>query len=99
MRVAHPTDEALPLALRHREDESRGILRRLARGEHHLGNATPQEAPQVEARPPAQLVELHAPQLRQGILFAQLSGDELAQHIPHRPSNTSRMRCQCVPAQ
>ena len=99
VRLGHSADQSLPLPLRHRQDKPGRILRRLAGSKHHLGDAPTQIPSQVEPRPPAQLVQLHPSQLGQCILLAHLAGDQPAQDVSHSPSSTSRMRCQCVPAQ
>ena len=87
------------LALRQRNHQPACFLGRLAGGQDDFRDAAPQVASEVEARPPAKLVELKAPQLSQRVFLAELARDEPAQHVSHSPSRTSRMRCQWVPAQ
>ena len=99
MVVGHAADESLSLALGHRDHKARRLARRLAGGEHDLGNPAAQVAAEVEPRATAELTQLQLPELRHRLVFADLTGDEPAQHVPHRPSKTSRIRCQCVPAQ
>jgi hypothetical protein len=87
------------MLLGHPHCEQRRILGRLARCEYDLRDSSTQVASEVEARSAAELIELHPPDLGKGLVFAQLPGDEPAQHVPHSPNRTSRIRCQCVPAQ
>ena len=99
MLGGQPADQPLALLVRHDDGEPRRIGWRFAGRENHLRNAAAQVAAEVEPRPTAELVELGAAQLRERLVLAQLTGDEPAQNLPHRPSRTSRIRCQCVPAQ
>ena len=99
MRIRHPAHEALPVLLGHRHGQARRLLWRLAGGEHDLGDATPEIAAQVEPGLPPELVQLDAPQLGQRLVLGELARDEPAQHVSQSPSRTSRIRCQCVPAQ
>ena len=99
MLGGQPADQALALLLGHDHGEPRRVGWRFAGRENHLRNATAQMPAEVELRPTAELVELDAAQLPDRLVLAQLAGDEPAQDLPHRPSRTSRIRCQCVPAQ
>jgi hypothetical protein len=82
-----------------RDDQARGFLWIFARGEDHLGDASAQVSPEVEPCATTKLVELHAAQLRERFVFGQLTRDQAAEDISHSASSTSRIRCQCVPAQ
>ena len=94
MRLGHAADQALTLAFGEGHRQPGRLSRCLAGGEHHLWNAAPQEAPEVEPRAPAKLFELQTAQLGQGLVFAELTCEQAAQDIPHRPASTSRIRCQ-----
>ena len=99
MLVRHPADEALSLPLGQRDGEPRGLGRRLARRQDHLWDAATQEAPEVETRAPAELFELEGAKLGDRLILGELAGDQASKHVPQSPARTSRMRCQCVPAQ
>jgi hypothetical protein len=95
----HSTDQALALALGHRDHEAGGVFWFLAWREHDLWNAAATDASKVEARSPAQLFELEQTQLRERLVLGELARDEATEDVFHRPARTSRMRRQWVPAQ
>src|SRR4029077_21134243 len=99
MCFGQPADESLALTFRHRDHEPRCIVWRLAGGEDHLGEAPAQETAEIQPSAAGELIELERAELGQGLLFGQLSRDETAKDVSHSPASTSRMRCQCVPAQ
>jgi len=66
---AHAADQALTLALGERDDQSRGVRRRLTRGEHDLWNAAPHEPAEVETRATAELLELKTSKLSQSLIL------------------------------
>jgi hypothetical protein len=99
MCVRHAADQALALTLSHRHHQPSRFRGRLARGEHDLGNAAAQEAAEVEPRAPTELFQLERAQLGQRLVLCEVAGDQPAQDVSHSPARTSRMRCQCVPAQ
>ena len=74
-------------------------MRCLPGGQHDFWNPSPQITSEVQPGATAELIELHAPKLCQRFVFGQLACDQAAQNVPHNPSSTSRIRCQCVPAQ
>ncbi len=99
MLGGHAADEPLALALGQRHRQPRCLGGGFAGRQHHLGDPAPHEAAEVEPRPPAELFELKASQLGQGFVLRQLARRQPAQDVSQRPASTSRMRCQCVPAQ
>src|SRR2546430_9896616 len=94
MCVAHATDQALALALRQRNRQPACFLGRLAGGQDDFRDAAPQVASEVEARPPAKLVELKAPQLRQRVVLAELARYEPAQHVDRKSTRLNSSHSQ-----
>ena len=47
----------------------------------------------------AELIKLEGSQLGQRLILGELAGEQPAQNLFHSPARTSRIRCQCVPAQ
>src|SRR2546428_8424858 len=99
VRGGHAADQPLTLALRQGHREPGRLRRSLACSQDYLGDSTPHETAEVEPRPAAKLLELEAPQLGQGFVFGELAREQPAQYVLQSPASTSRMRCQCVPAQ
>ena len=99
MRVGHAADQALTLAFgqRHRELCRFGWC--LAGRENDFGYATAYEATEVEPRASTKLLQLLRTELGNGLILGQLTRKQSAKDVPHSPASTSRIRCQCVPAQ
>ncbi len=95
----HPADQTLAHPLGHGDDQPRGILGGLSGCQYDFGYTSAQEPTEVEAGPPSKLFELDLSQLGDGLLLGQLPGEQAPHDIPHSPARTSRIRCQCVPAQ
>jgi hypothetical protein len=95
----HSADQTLALALRQRHHQSGCVDWCFAGREHNLGYAAPHEAAEVEPRAAGKLIELQASQLGKRFGLRQLTLDEPAQNVSQSPASTSRIRCQCVPAQ
>src|SRR5437879_12163670 len=99
MLGGHAADQPLALAVRQRDSTSRRIDGRLAGRKHDLGHAASHEAAEVELCPPPELIELDAAELGDGLVLCQLACNQPSKHFLQSPASTSRMRCQCVPAQ
>src|SRR5713101_262932 len=96
---SHAADQPLSLVLREAHREARCLGGSLSRRQDDLGDAAAQETAEVELRFSAELLELEAPQLAEGLALGELARNQPAKDIPQSPASTSRMRCQCVPAQ
>jgi hypothetical protein len=99
MSVGQAADQALALTFSERDRQTSRLGGSLASGENHLGDATAKEAPEVELRASAKLVQLKCAELGQRLVFGELARNQPAQNVSHSPARTSRMRCQWVPAQ
>ena len=99
MFPGHPADQPLTLSPCQGHRKPRCVSRSLARRQHNLGNPAPHEAAEVEPCLTCELLELKVSELGQRLVLCELARRQTAQDISHRLASTSRMRCQCVPAQ